>query len=73
MAQNESQVKKLAKKKPHERTEAEWDAIWDAQSLARAEQIKADASRLSKAQLWAAVLLEEEKAETDAMAKVSNA
>ena len=69
----EAQIKKLADKKPHERTDEEYDAIWDAQTLARAEEIKTDTERFNKAVLWANVLLIEEKEETEALRKVANA
>lgn len=69
---DEKEIAKLAKKKPHDRTEAEWEAIYDAESLARAEQIKADPDRLAAATTWAKVLLSKEKAETVAMEKVAN-
>lgn len=71
MADN-AKVAKLAKKQPHERTEQEWQSIWDARTLADVEVIKADEKRLANAQLWAAVLLIEEREETSAMQKVSN-
>lgn len=68
---DQSTITKLANKKPHERTEEDWDAVYDAQSLARAEEIKMDEARYERAQLWAAVLLEQEKREAKAMEKVA--
>lgn len=59
--------------KKHNRTDKDWDAIWDAETLARAEIIKGDADRLKAATAWAKKLVEEEKAEADAMGKVANA
>lgn len=67
-----SQLDKLRRKPTHKRTEEEWTAIYDAETLARAELIKADPDRLANAELWAAVLLETEKEETTAMQKVAN-
>lgn len=60
-------------KKVHNRTDKDWEAIWDAETLARAELIKGDETRLAAAQKWAKELAEEEKAETAAMQKVANA
>jgi len=58
-------------KKMHQRTEADWEAIWDAQTLASAEVIKGDAERLKAAKAWAKKLVEEETAEAEAMKKVA--
>ena len=59
--------------KKHNRTDADWEAIWDAETLARAEVIKADSTRLAAAQKWAKKLVEEEKAEATAMQTVADA
>ena len=55
----------------HNRTDKDWEAIWDAQTLANAEIIKGDETRLKAATKWAAKLVEEEKAEAAAMSKVA--
>lgn len=52
-------------------TEAEWQARDDANTLARAEAIKADQKRLEAAQGQAKKMLEESKKETAAMAKIA--
>lgn len=57
--------------KKHNRTEKDWDAIWDAETLARAEVIKSDTTRMKAAIAWAKKLVEEEEAEADAMGRVS--
>jgi len=54
-----------------EKTDAEWQAEEDARSLARAEEIKADESRLSKAQDAAKVMADEEAEKAKAMRKVA--
>lgn len=56
----------------YNRKDEDWEAIYDAQTLAAAEIIKADSKRLKAAKKWAAKLVEEEKEETEAMAKVAN-
>lgn len=58
--------------KKHNRTEKDWDAIWDAETLARAEVIKGDATRMKAAIAWAKKLKDEEEAEADAMGAVAN-
>lgn len=58
--------------KKHNRTEKDWDAIWDAETLARAEVIKSDPTRMKAAIAWAKKLVEEEEAEADAMGAVAN-
>ena len=58
--------------KKHNRTEKDWDAIWDAETLARAEVIKSDAARMKAAIAWAKKLKDEEEAEADAMGAVAN-
>lgn len=68
----EQQIKKLANKKPHEMTEADWSAKWDAEHLASAERIKNDSPRLKKAKLWAAALLLQSKEEDEAFKKIAN-
>lgn len=57
--------------KKHNRTDKDWDAIYDAETLARAEMIKGDANRLKSAIAWAKKLKDEEANEADAMAKVA--
>lgn len=57
--------------KPENMTESDYEGQWDADTLARAEVIKADSSRLKRAQAWAEVKVAREKAEADAMAKVA--
>lgn len=69
----EAQIKKLAAKKPENRTDADWAGIYDANALAEAEAIKADESRLTAARAWAKVLLSEREAKEDNMRKVANA
>lgn len=71
--QDQKKVAKLAKKKEHQRTEEDWNAIWDARQLATAEQIKNDPDRYAKAQLWAAVLVSEENEQAEAMQTVADA
>lgn len=63
----------MAQIKMHERTDADWDAISDANSLARAFIINSDPKRLKAAKAWAKKLAEEEKIEADAMKTVANA
>lgn len=58
--------------KPDKRTEADWSAIWDAQSLSNAEIIKNDAVRFKSAKEWAALLVKEEKEEAKAMQTVAD-
>ena len=60
-------------KSKHNRTDKDWEAIWDAETLARAELIKGNPTRLKAATKWAKVLAEEEKEETKAMQNVANA
>jgi len=52
------------------RTDADWEAINDAQALARAEIIRADKKRLKNAISWAKKLVKEERAEYEAMRKI---
>ena len=52
-------------------TEAEWQAEYDARSLAESEKIKNDPRRLERAQIAAARLAEKEKEEAKAMSKVA--
>ncbi len=52
-------------------SDEDWQARSDARMLAEAESIKSDGIRLSKAQGAAAKMLEEEKAEKAALAKVA--
>lgn len=59
--------------KVHNRTEKDWEAIWDAETLARAELIKSTPARLKAATAWAKKLVDEEKAEAEAMQTVANA
>ena len=53
------------------RTEAEWQAEYDAETLARAEVIKNDVGRFDKAQIAAGKIAEREKEEAAAMTKVA--
>ena len=53
------------------KTEADWQAEDDAQTLARAEQIKEDKARLTAAQQAAKRLLKEEEERTRGMRKVA--
>ena len=52
-------------------TEKQWQARDDAHTLARAEEIKADPTRMSNAQQAAKNMLEEQRKETQAIAKVA--
>lgn len=52
-------------------TDAQWRAKWDAETLAKAELIKDDPDRLSKAQDAAAKLVKEEREEANVMARVA--
>jgi len=52
-------------------TEAQWQAEYDARSLAEAEKIKNDPRRLERAQTAAGRLAEKEKEEAKAMSKVA--
>lgn len=52
-------------------TEAEWQARDDARTLARAEEIKADESRLQTAQDAAKKMLDEQRDEAKALSKVA--
>jgi len=52
-------------------SEAEWQAEYDARSLAEAEKIKNDPRRLQRAQTAAGRLAEKEKEEAKAMSKVA--
>lgn len=54
------------------KTEQEWEAEYDAGTLAKAEEIKADAKRLAKAQKAAKKLQEEKAKEAAALAKIAN-
>lgn len=49
----------------------DYQAEWDAQSLAEAEKIKGDPARLEKAQTAAVRLAEEEREKANAMRKVA--
>lgn len=62
---------KLKNKKPHQLDESDHEARWDAETLARAELIKADEARYKKAKDWAAVLTQKEQDEAKAMQKVA--
>ena len=53
------------------KTEAQWQAEYDADTLARAEMIKSDPKRLAAASKAAAAKVEKEKKEAAAMAKVA--
>lgn len=55
----------------HKRTEKDWDAIYDAQTLANAEIIKGNPSRLKSAKGWAAKLAKEEGAQKAALEKIA--
>lgn len=65
-------VDALRKKKEHQRTEEDWQALSDARTLIYAEEIKADESRLASAQVAAAVLLEEQALKDDILNRVVN-
>lgn len=52
-------------------TDKEWEAHYDAETLARAEAIKNDPARLAAAQKQAAKITAEKKEEAEAMAKVA--
>ena len=54
------------------RSDADWEAIHDANTLSRAELVKGDPKRLKAATAWAKKLVEQEKAEAAAMNKVAN-
>ena len=56
----------------HNRTEKDWSSIYDAQTLAAAELIKADTKRYERAVEWAEKLVKEEQAEAKAMQDVAN-
>lgn len=66
------EVKNLLNKKDHTRTDEDWDAIYDARSLARYQELINDPSRLKKAKLWAQVLAIREQKEADAMKKAAS-
>ena len=53
------------------KTDADYEAKWDAETLAKAELIKNDASRLEKAQVAAGKIAEQEREEANAMARVA--
>ena len=72
MAHKASEIKKLATIKSHQRSEEDWEGIYDAQSLAKAELIKDDETRYRRAILWAQVLASKEQEEFEAMKKVSS-
>lgn len=73
MPQDENKVKKLAAIKDHNRTDEQWQAIYDARTLANAKVIEGDTDRYNLAKLWAGVILLDEKEETDALQKVADA
>lgn len=54
-----------------DKTEAQWQAETDAETLAKAEVIKGDPGRLGKAQTAAAEIAENERKEAAAMSKVA--
>ena len=56
---------------PYPKTDKEWQAHDDAQTLARAEVIKKDEVRLTRAQEAAAVIANREREEANAMQKVA--
>ena len=53
------------------KTEKEWQARYDAETLARAEVIKQDKSRLEAAQKAASEMAEDERKEANALSKVA--
>lgn len=53
------------------KTDKEWQAQYDAQTLAQAEEIKADETRLAAAQAQAKKMVENKREEAKAMAKVA--
>ena len=57
--------------KPENRTEEDWTAVHDADTLAMAEVIKADEDRYKRAVAWAKELVKKEDAQADAMRKVA--
>jgi hypothetical protein len=52
-------------------SDKEYEATWDAETLARAEEIKLDAPRLTAAKKAAATMTEKKREEAKAMAKVA--
>ena len=54
------------------KTDAEYQAQWDAETLAGAEEIKADEARLKAAQARAATMAEEKEEQAKAMSKVAD-
>lgn len=53
------------------RTDKEYEARWDAETLANAERIKADPTRLSSAQSAAKAMAEQQDEKQKAMRKVA--
>lgn len=58
--------------KPGARSDEDWSAIYDAETLMRAEVIKVDSTRLKNAVAWAKELSKEEQVEASAMKTVAN-
>jgi len=56
---------------PEPTSDKEWEARYDAETLARAEEIKNDPTRLAAAQKQAAKMTEAKVEEAKAMAKVA--
>lgn len=56
---------------PSKRTDKDWQAVSDAEALARAEIIKADPARLKIAIEWAKELSRIEQEESVAMTKIA--
>lgn len=54
-------VEAFKKVKPENRTEEQWNAIYDANTLSRAYAVMKDPTRLEAARVAAVILLEEEK------------
>ena len=53
------------------KTDAEYEAKWDAETLAKADLIKKNPARLSKAQDAAAKIADQEREEANAMSRVA--
>ena len=53
------------------RTDAEFEAKWDAETLAKADLIKKNPGRLEKAQVAAGKIAEQEREEANAMSRVA--
>lgn len=63
-------VEAFKKIKPENRKDAEWNAIHDANVIARANEILKDPQRVEKARIAAVVILEEEKGVNEGLKKL---